>query len=562
MGDLMGTVRFVGEIQGRKGIYYGIELTEAKGKSNGTVGNVRYFKCKNKRGLFLRFARIQEVIANDTIHRIGINDCIELYAGNRKSVGVVRYIGIPPRCKEVYYGLQFRKPIGDNDGVYHGTRYFTTSKKCAYFVKASSSHIVKIENDTNSDNNNKGKPQQQQQATQMTPNGSNNKQIDHKQQKNKNKKKERQIIKNIQLDIYCDDDQEQNSDQPIFTITVLSNFSFNDLVSSISKMSQYVSSVFEIRFEPIKEAKNGHHANGHNGHHNGHNKHRNGNIHKKVYSILNEEQLRLLRIHSFNFYEYGKFFVIEPLKKGIILEENGCLNEALAIYHKYIASDEESDDKQSTEALTYYANCLVLLDKFDEAEIFYKRALDINPFCGDICYFYSRLLEYRDKYDEAKNLCNRIMSYVKSNKSSLPAGHHPIHYGCYARLGTKYVKLSLDRYNRSKMNVQQKLDRYINEKKQLQQRIDDGTNIKKLNELNQSIQKLEKQLLRNEAIIKDKDKQLITKQNEIKLLKNEINLIKNEKEKESAAKILSQNKINDDVNKLEIQKKSGKREER
>ena len=53
--DLMGTVKFVGEIQGRKGIYYGIELTEAKGKSNGTVGNVRYFKCKYRRGLFLRF---------------------------------------------------------------------------------------------------------------------------------------------------------------------------------------------------------------------------------------------------------------------------------------------------------------------------------------------------------------------------------------------------------------------------------------------------------------------------------------------------------------------------
>merc|ERR1719361_3236112 len=109
--DLMGTVRFVGEIQGRKGIYYGIELTEAKGKSNGAVGNVRYFKCKNKRGLFLRFARIQEVIANHNIHRIGINDCIELYAGNRKCVGVVRYIGMPPRCKEIYYGIHFENRL-------------------------------------------------------------------------------------------------------------------------------------------------------------------------------------------------------------------------------------------------------------------------------------------------------------------------------------------------------------------------------------------------------------------------------------------------------------------
>merc|ERR1712130_1048007 len=243
----------------------------------------------------------------------------------------------------------------------------------------------------------------------------------------------------------------------------------------------------------------------------------------------------------------GKFFVIEPLKKGIILEENGCLNEALAIYHKYIASDEESEDKQSTEALTYYANCLVLLDKFDEAEIFYKRALDINPFCGDICYFYSRLLEYRDKYDEAKNPCNRIMSYVKSNKSSLPAGHHPIHGGCYARLGTKYIKLSLDRYNRSKMNVQQKLEKVICEKRDLQNRIDElhkskhvshenSDNLRKLNELNQSIQKLEKQLLKKEAIIKEKDKQLIHTQNEIKSLKNELKTLKKSNPLKNASK--------------------------
>merc|ERR1712228_1119084 len=441
--DLMGTVRFVGEIQGRKGIYYGIELTEAKGKSNGTVGNVRYFKCKNKRGLFLRFARIQEVIANHTIHRIGINDCIELYAGNRKSIGVVRYIGMPPRCKEIYYGIQFRKPIGDNDGVYHGTRYFTTNKKCAYFTKASSNHIVKIESDKEEQSHILSKQPQQQSQQQ-------------------------QVIKQIQLDIYSEDANDDNMEEPIFAITVSSNFSFNDLTSSISKMSQYVSSVFELRFEPTKERSNGHHSNGYS---NGHRQ--NGNIHKKVNSILNEEQLKLLRIRSFNFYEFGRFFVIEPLQKGIVFEEEGSYNEALKIYEKYISNGTNELSSESTEALTYYANCLVLLDKFDDAETFYERALDINPFCGDICYFYSRLLEYRDKYEEAKNLCNRIMNYVKDKKSSKPAPHHPIHYGCYARLGTKYIKLSLDRYNRSKMNVQQKLDRFINEKRDLQNKIDE-----------------------------------------------------------------------------------------
>merc|ERR1712154_257269 len=172
---------------------------------------------------------------------------------------------------------------------------------------------------------------------------------------------------------------------------------------------------------------------------------------------------------------------------------------------------------------------------------------------------------YRDKYEEAKNLCNRIMNYVKENKSSQPAPHHPIHYGCYARLGTKYIKLSLDRYNRSKVNVQQKLDKVIREKRDLQNRIDElhkskhvnhenSDNLRKLNELNQSIQKLEKQLLKKEAIIKEKDKQLIHTQNEIKSLKNELKMLKksnplrtaSKTEEQSAAKLLSQNIVNED----------------
>ena len=32
--------------------YYGIELSEAKGKSDGAVSGIKYFKCKQKRGLF------------------------------------------------------------------------------------------------------------------------------------------------------------------------------------------------------------------------------------------------------------------------------------------------------------------------------------------------------------------------------------------------------------------------------------------------------------------------------------------------------------------------------
>eukprot|EP01084_Bolivina_argentea_P021917 40730_1 len=51
---LVGVVRFVGEIQGKKGVFYGVELDEAKGKNKGSVAKVQYFKCGKSKGLFVK----------------------------------------------------------------------------------------------------------------------------------------------------------------------------------------------------------------------------------------------------------------------------------------------------------------------------------------------------------------------------------------------------------------------------------------------------------------------------------------------------------------------------
>ena len=172
-----------------------------------------------------------------------------------------------------------------------------------------------------------------------------------------NKSTQQPIPTQISLDIFSE--TTDDIDQPIFTITLLSNFSFNDLLSSISKQSRYVSSVFDLRFDPISE------NNGYSNGHSSSNGHRNNNIYKKTSTILTEEQLKLLRTHSYNFYEYGKFFVIEPLKKGILFEEKGSYEQALKIYEISV-----SENNESTEALTYYANCLVLLDKLQSILFF------------------------------------------------------------------------------------------------------------------------------------------------------------------------------------------------
>eukprot|EP01083_Nonionella_stella_P211251 764013_1 len=56
--NLVGVVRFVGEIQGKKGVFFGVELDNAKGKNNGSFNKVPYFKCKKNKGKFVKQAGI------------------------------------------------------------------------------------------------------------------------------------------------------------------------------------------------------------------------------------------------------------------------------------------------------------------------------------------------------------------------------------------------------------------------------------------------------------------------------------------------------------------------
>ena len=55
---LVGTVRFIGEIEKQHGVYYGIELTEKRGNCRGIVNGTKYFDCKPSYGLFVTKAKI------------------------------------------------------------------------------------------------------------------------------------------------------------------------------------------------------------------------------------------------------------------------------------------------------------------------------------------------------------------------------------------------------------------------------------------------------------------------------------------------------------------------
>ncbi|XP_040406660.1 CAP-Gly domain-containing linker protein 4 isoform X3 [Cygnus olor] len=59
-GQKVGTLRFCGTTEFASGQWAGIELDEAEGKNNGSIGKVQYFKCAPKCGIFAPLSKISK----------------------------------------------------------------------------------------------------------------------------------------------------------------------------------------------------------------------------------------------------------------------------------------------------------------------------------------------------------------------------------------------------------------------------------------------------------------------------------------------------------------------
>ncbi|KAL5010648.1 hypothetical protein ScPMuIL_012953 [Solemya velum] len=53
-----GMVKFIGHLPGRSDIYLGVELDKDDGKHDGTFEDIRYFKCKPNKGVFVAFNKV------------------------------------------------------------------------------------------------------------------------------------------------------------------------------------------------------------------------------------------------------------------------------------------------------------------------------------------------------------------------------------------------------------------------------------------------------------------------------------------------------------------------
>ena len=81
----------------------------------------------------------------------------KVYIKTLKCEGVIRFIGYPPGAYSyswkrypiqrrkymwIVYGIELDDAKGDNDGVFHGHRYFQTKQHCAFFVLQRDEEII------------------------------------------------------------------------------------------------------------------------------------------------------------------------------------------------------------------------------------------------------------------------------------------------------------------------------------------------------------------------------------------------------------------------------------
>jgi len=135
---LKGEVKFIGELQGKQGIFYGIELQDNKGTNDGSIDNHYYFKTKDKKGKFVQIGSIKSTKPSDQL-RVTVGDKVRILG---KEDATIRYIGTPLFKPGIWYGVEFEKPDGKNNGTVNNHQYFQCKDKYGSFVQAQSIQIL------------------------------------------------------------------------------------------------------------------------------------------------------------------------------------------------------------------------------------------------------------------------------------------------------------------------------------------------------------------------------------------------------------------------------------
>ena len=124
---------------GKKGVFYGIDITKGDAKNDGTFKGIKYFDTKKgtKTGRFCKENKITKCKKTTfSKHPYVMGETV--MCTKVKCKGVIKYIGVPSWVKggKVYFGLELTKKKGTCNGTQQGVQYFESKMNYGLYVPA------------------------------------------------------------------------------------------------------------------------------------------------------------------------------------------------------------------------------------------------------------------------------------------------------------------------------------------------------------------------------------------------------------------------------------------
>merc|ERR1712228_661028 len=139
-----GVVKYIGEIKGKNGTFFGLEMLPYYGghdnaDTNGTIGDQQYFTTTDNEtiGRFVSEDDIDDVIDEPTHSLKLIGESPKFTVGDRCFIdkkncnAMVHFVGIPKFAKnpKIFIGLELDEPNGNTNGTLLGCTYFSCEDK-------------------------------------------------------------------------------------------------------------------------------------------------------------------------------------------------------------------------------------------------------------------------------------------------------------------------------------------------------------------------------------------------------------------------------------------------
>ena len=141
--ELFGSVKFIGEVKGKSGVHYGVEVDKANdGDNNGAFQKVIYFVTNKKRGVFIKKSAILKTNSKKNTDTPRVTVGSKVNVPKYETNGIIKFIGSTTFKAGIWYGIQLEKANGKNNGTVKDRAYFKCDTNYGVFVKQNGFQII------------------------------------------------------------------------------------------------------------------------------------------------------------------------------------------------------------------------------------------------------------------------------------------------------------------------------------------------------------------------------------------------------------------------------------